>query len=343
MAARVGIIANPAAAHDIRRLIGHGSIVDNQEKARILLRVLLGLQAVGITEVLAMPDHYNLAAAAASASDVRIGVRIVEMTCAHDATDSTQAARQMVSEECACIVTLGGDGTNRAVAKGSGVTPLLAISTGTNNVIPEPIEGTVAGLAAGLFARGLIPETSAVRATKRLEVLQAGGVIESALVDIAAATTPFLGARAVTDASQLRRLWLTQAVPGSIGLAAIGAHLSPLSPTEDEALMIDLAPADAQPAATRVLAPIAPGLPQWVGVRSWRRLKIDEPVISDLRPCMLSLDGERTYHVPTDEPPIVIRATWGGPRLIDTQVIMDYAAHQGLFIEQMAGERSPSF
>ncbi|MGZ6388761.1 MAG: NAD(+)/NADH kinase [Ktedonobacterales bacterium] len=335
MAMLVGIIANPAAAHDIRRLIGHGSIVDNQEKARILRRVLLGLQAVGITEVLAMPDHYNLAAAAASSSDVRIAVHTIEMICAHDATDSTQAARQMVSAECACIVTLGGDGTNRAAAKGSGQTPLLAISTGTNNVIPEPVEGTVAGLAAGLFAHDLIPASIAIRATKRLEVVQAGEVIESALVDIAAATTPFLGARAVTDASALRRLWLTQAVPGSIGLAAIGAHLSPLTLFEDEALLIDLAPPEAQPAAARVLAPIAPGLTQWVGVRSWRRLKIGEPVPSDLRPCVLSLDGERTYQVPADEPSISIRATWHGPRLLDTQAIMDYAAYHGLFVEQV--------
>ncbi|HEX8035919.1 MAG TPA: hypothetical protein VF510_18835 [Ktedonobacterales bacterium] len=75
-----------------------------------------------------------------------------------------------------------------------------------------------------------------------MEVVQAGEVIESALVNIAVAPTPFLGALAVTDASALSRPWLTQAVPRSIGLAAIGAHLSPLSPVEDEALMIDLAP-----------------------------------------------------------------------------------------------------
>lgn len=344
MAASVGIIANPAAAHDIRRLSGHGSIVDNHEKTRLLRRVLLGLQAMGVTDALAMPDHYSLASAAADASDVRVNLRVIDMTCAHDATDSTRAAQVMAREGCACIITLGGDGTNRAVARGSGETPLLAISTGTNNVIPRPLEGTIGGLAAGLFARGLIPEGVAVSATKRLEVIRAEESIESALVDIAVSSAPFLGALAVTDASTLRTLWLTQAEPGSIGLSAIGAHLSPLSRLDDQALLLELAepgtpePLEtatvAPPAVVRVLAPIAPGLAQWVGVRSWRRLEMGEPVAIDAYPCVLSLDGERAIYLPADEPPCAIRATWGGPRLLDAQAILDYAAQHGLFIHR---------
>ncbi len=333
MSTRVGIIANPAAAHDIRRLSGHGSIVDNQEKARIVRRVLLGLQSVGVTEALAMPDHYSLVSAAISASDVRIGMRVIEMTCARDASDSTRAAQVMTSEGCACIVTLGGDGTNRAVAKGCGDTPLLAISTGTNNVIPQPIEGTVGGMAAGLFALGLIPQNIALCLTKRLEIIQANEVIESALVDIAVSNAPFLGALAVTDTTTLSHLWLTQAVPGSIGLSAIGAHLSPLSPLEDEALMLELTTPGAAP-VTNVLAPIAPGLARWVGVRSWRRLKMDASDTIETYPCVLSLDGERAVFLPIDEPPSVIRVTWGGPRLLNVQSIMEYAALHGLFIER---------
>ena len=337
--ARVGIIANPAAAHDIRRLSGHGSIVDNQEKARIVRRVLLGLQAVGVAEALAMPDHYGLAEAAADTSDVHLSMGLIEMECKRDATDSTRAAQLMASMGCACIVTLGGDGTNRAVALGSGATPLLAISTGTNNVIPRPIEGTVAGMAAGLFARGLIPEDIAAVRTKRLEVTQDGEVIESALVDIAALTATFLGARAVTDLSTLRRLWLTQATPGRIGLAAIGASLSPLAPTEDAALLLDVAAPDAEALAARVLAPIAPGLAQWVPVAGWRRLAIGESVAVEPLPCVLALDGERAMRLPADAPPTAIRATWSGPRLLDAQAIMDYAARNGLLVERVNGAR----
>lgn len=334
MAPRVGLIANPAAAHDIRRLSGHGSIVDNQEKARILRRVLLGLQAMGVPEALAMPDHYGLTTAAASVTGVRVDVRLVEMDCARDETDSTRAAQVMSREGCACIVTLGGDGTNRAVAKGCGDTPLLAISTGTNNVIPDPVEGTIAGLAAGLYARGLIPEGIAARATKRLEVMRAGAIIETALVDIAASTTPFLGARAVTDTVSLTHLWLTQATPGSIGLAAIGASLSPLSPRDNGALLLDLPGADAEAGCARALAPIAPGQVERVAVRSWRLLEMGEPVVLTTLPRVLALDGERTLRLGEDEPPVTIRATWDGPRLLDARVILDYAARHGLLVER---------
>ncbi len=328
----VGLIANPAAAHDIRRLSGHSSIVDNQEKVRILRRVLFGLQAAGVTEAVAMPDHYGLATAAASVSGVRIAVRLVEMGLAQDETDSTRAAQAMAGEGCACIVTLGGDGTNRAVAKGCGDTPLLAISTGTNNVIPEPVEGTIAGLAAGLFARGLVPASAAARATKRLEVTRAGVMIETALVDIAASSAPFLGARAVTDIASLTRLWLAQAMPGCIGLAAIGAHLSPLSPFEDGALMLDLAEPGAPPASVRVLTPIAPGNVERIAVRSWRRLAIGEAAAITTLPCVLALDGERALYLGEAEAPTTVRVTWNGPRLLDTRAILDFAARYGLFV-----------
>ncbi len=329
--ASVGIIANPAAAHDIRRLSGHGSVVDNQEKVRILRRVMLGLQAVGVTEILAMPDPYGLVAAAASAAELHVNLHIVALDCAHDATDSTRAAARMVDAGCACLVTLGGDGTNRAVAQGSGTTPLLAISTGTNNVIPSPIEGTVAGLAAGLFARDLIPPTVAIRPSKRLEVIQADALIETALVDIASSVAGFIGARAVTDTATLRQLWLTQADPGYIGLAAIGAHVQPLARQADAALLIDLA-TSADEVRAQVLAPIAPGMVRMVALRDWRRLAIGEATVVAHLPCVLALDGERTCIIARDGPPVTIRATWDGPNLLDVSAIMAYAALNGLFL-----------
>ncbi len=54
--ATVGIIANPAAGKDIRRLVAQASVFDNTEKVNIVRRVLLGLEAVGVEQVIFMPD-----------------------------------------------------------------------------------------------------------------------------------------------------------------------------------------------------------------------------------------------------------------------------------------------
>ena len=47
----VGIIANPRAGKDIRRLVAHGSILDTQEKVYIVRRAILGLEGAGVDEV----------------------------------------------------------------------------------------------------------------------------------------------------------------------------------------------------------------------------------------------------------------------------------------------------
>ncbi|MBA5760390.1 NAD(+)/NADH kinase, partial [Escherichia coli] len=72
-----------------------------------------------------------------------------------DSVADTQAgAAYLHRMEVALIVVLGGDGTHRAVAAHCGTTPLVALSTGTNNAFPEHREATVAGVAAGLAATG---------------------------------------------------------------------------------------------------------------------------------------------------------------------------------------------
>src|SRR5204863_8033022 len=152
---RVGIIANPAAGKDIRRLVAHGSTFDNNEKINIVRRVLLGLQAASVDEVAYYPDTYGIVARAAAAAKPKLSLSPLAMPVVGHAGDSTEAAQRLRDLGARVIVTLGGDGTNRAVAKGCGDMPLVPISTGTNNVFPEMVEGTLAGLAAGLIATGV--------------------------------------------------------------------------------------------------------------------------------------------------------------------------------------------
>jgi len=116
MAASVGIIANPASGKDIRRLVAHGSVFSNYEKVNIIRRVLRGLDALGITDVLAMPDAFGLVGRACEEADVRLSVTFLDMAWTNTSSDSAQAAQMMVDAGVKCLITLGGDGTNRAVA-----------------------------------------------------------------------------------------------------------------------------------------------------------------------------------------------------------------------------------
>ena len=102
--------------------------------------------------------------------DVSVEARLLDMQLQGTADDSQQAAEIMAGLGVACIITLGGDGTNRVVAKACGDIPLLPISTGTNNVFPYMIEGTLAGLAAGFLATKDYPRKQIVRQMPRLEI-----------------------------------------------------------------------------------------------------------------------------------------------------------------------------
>ncbi|MBN1401417.1 MAG: NAD(+)/NADH kinase, partial [Anaerolineae bacterium] len=151
--AAVGIIANPGSGKDIRRLVSYATTVDNQGKVGIIRRALIGLGAVGVECVHMMPDTYRLGQQALRGlehSGERIPqVTFLDMPATNRAHDSQRAAAMLATEGVGCIIVLGGDGTVRVVSAGAGETPLLPISTGTNNVLPEFVEGTIAGLAAG--------------------------------------------------------------------------------------------------------------------------------------------------------------------------------------------------
>jgi predicted polyphosphate/ATP-dependent NAD kinase len=58
--ASIGIIANPASGKDIRRLVSHATVIDNNEKINIVERIVLGAQALGVKKVFVMPDSYNM-------------------------------------------------------------------------------------------------------------------------------------------------------------------------------------------------------------------------------------------------------------------------------------------
>jgi len=139
----------------------------------------------------------------------------LEMPVLGISADSTHAARLLAELGAGCIITLGGDGTNRGVASGCGTVPLVPISTGTNNVFPIFLEGTIAGMAAGLVASGMRDERTVQRAP-RLEVRVNGVVVESALVDVVVSSLLFVGARAIWDLATVREVVLSRVAPTTL-------------------------------------------------------------------------------------------------------------------------------
>ncbi|MFM8322908.1 MAG: ATP-NAD kinase family protein [Chloroflexota bacterium] len=332
----VGIIPNPASGKDIRRLIAHGSVFDNQEKVHIVRRVILGLQAAGVDRVVVMPDYFGIGRRATEGMQLRIPVDILEMTIEANQDDSTRAAGLLREMGVGSVVTLGGDGTNRAVAKAIGDVPIMAISTGTNNVFPQMVEGTLAGMAAGIVAAGRLPLDETTQRQLRLEVLRDGQMIDLALVDVVVSTDVFIGSRAIWDMSKVRELVLTRASPGTIGLSSVGGSLFCPRLDRRHGVYIRIADdPDSGESLVELTAPIAPGLVETMHVTTFRLLEIGARVPVHTKPSILALDGEREVKVSAQDD-IQVALAERGPLLIDMRRTMDAAARHGLLTKMNA-------
>ena len=329
----VGIIANPAAGKDIRRLVAQGRVVSNQEKSNTLRRVFVGLAAMGVGRVLVMPDLSGLSRAAAAENRDRMSIDYVGMRPADAQDDSTRAARAMSRAGASCIVTLGGDGTNRVVAKGCGSTPIVPISTGTNNVFPQMVEGTLAGLAAGALATGKVPSQPVCRRSKRLDVFIDGELSDIALVDAAVTNQTFVGARAVWDTSGLVEMFLTRAEPASIGLSSIGSRLKPIGIDGPEGLYVRLQ-GEGSDSSTVVRAPVAPGMVLDIRIAEWATLRPSQRRGIEQRRGTIALDGEREIELMRGKT-VEIGLNSAGPRVLDIVRTHELLAQ--------AGAEPPSF
>ena len=336
----VGIIANPAASKDIRRLVAQGRVVPDWEKVNTLRRVLLGLQSVGIESVFAMPDSSHLVERARDDSQLSIDLRLLDMPTYYTEGDTVRASSLMAEQGVGCLITLGGDGTNRATVKGCAAVPIVAISTGTNNVFPTMVEGTLAGLAAGLLAMGKLELERVSIPSKTLAIYVDGQHRDMALVDVAISRERFVASRAIWDMNTIYEVFLSRAEPASIGLSSIGARLQPVSLADDGGLYFSLGPpndvgsdstrSDPGPSGEVVLAPIAPGVIPSVPINSWRRLPAGERVAVSQRHCTIALDGERAFSINPDES-LEIAVQRDGPPVVQVETALHEAASRGLF------------
>ena len=373
----VGIIANPASGKDIRRLVAHATVVNNQEKVSIVRRLLLSLFAAGVDRVEIMPDHFGIGVRAlhglCNHPEIVAATSLIRMELEATADDSLRAAQYLRDAGAGCIVSLGGDGTCRIVAKGLALpapsadlrskaegslskelalpalspvegslskelalslskgcnnVPVLAISTGTNNVVPTFVEGTVAGLAAAYVA--LHPEVERERLCyrhKRLLVYVNGAQVDQALVEVALVSTAFTGARAVWQADSLRQVFCTRAQPTSIGLSAVVGVVHPVSRGDPVGASATIVP-DGQ----KVISPLAPGSVVPVGIGEITDLEpgVRYPIRPE-HPAVLALDGEREIVLRDgDRAEVILQLD--GPWFVDVERTLLLAVAGGAFL-----------
>jgi predicted polyphosphate/ATP-dependent NAD kinase len=352
----VGVVANPLSGRDIRRLVTHASVFPTAEKASMIQRMLTAFGAVGVDRVLLGTDLGGISAAvfravgrrrARGASDHRASdhgasdhgadarwpeVEFLDgQPIRQTAQDTVDAVRRMIAAGARVIVCLGGDGTARVTASAVGEVPMLALSTGTNNVFPAVREATTAGLAAALVAVGAVP---ADRATTRAKLIEArvGDRAETALVDIAVSTERHVGTRALWEPEKVTQLFCAFAEPDAIGLSSILGQLAPVGRRDPHGVTARLAAG----APRQVLAPIAPGLVVPVGVSEIEPMLPGAVHEVDARAGVIAVDGERelTFE-PGERPRVRLRAD--GPRCVDVPAVLAASAGLGLLLRQHTG------
>jgi len=328
---KVGIIANPASGKDIRRLVAYASIMDNNEKTNQLKRIMLGIDATGVDEILIMPDYYGLGQRALDGigkNCIRAKVSIIDMPATYTHEDSTLAAELMGELGVGCIVTLGGDGTNRDVAKRSRNVPLVPLSTGTNNVFPVMVEATSVGIAAGIIAQKIVDGKDTIRTHKRLIIIKNGSEIDIALIDAVVLNQLFTGARAIWDLPRVKQIICTRAEPTNMGLTSIAGNLHPLSPDDEHGMYLKLGKG-----RLKVRAAVLPGIISEVGIEEWKILAPGEEVEVLHKPSVIALDGEREITVKGSDQ-IKVRLQNDGPAVVDIERTIREAVNKGFFRKQ---------
>jgi len=327
----IGIIANPASGKDIRRLVSHATVIDNNEKINIVERIVLGAQALGVDQVFMMPDSYNMGYRVEdklnTCNELNCKINVINMLRYDGIEDTINAAAFMEKNNVGCIVTLGGDGTNRAVAKKIINTPLIAISTGTNNVYPVMLEGTIAGMAAAAVASNRFDKNIYASKDKRIEIFKEDQLIDIALIDAVISKDVFVGSKAIWDMESIDKIFVTRSHPASIGFSSVVGCKKIILSKDDFGACINVNTKNGS-----VIAPIAAGVVN--------KISIDEPLILGFNDeyeyiskerGTIALDGEREIEFSSNQR-FIFKISRNGPYRVNVVKILETAQLNGFFL-----------
>jgi predicted polyphosphate/ATP-dependent NAD kinase len=326
----VGLVANPASGKDIRRLAGKASVFDNREKLAIVRRAVIGAIAAGARRFVYMSDSHGIVKQAIAETTIPRGVRFEALPSSGTASamDTIVAAEQMAQKDCAVVLVLGGDGTNRAFVRGWRDATLVSLSTGTNNVFPVMAEATVAGMALGLIAAGKVASRLVATQAKVIDVVIEAEEQDIALIDAVITRDAFIGAKALLDPSQLKEALLCRAEPAAVGITSLGGLVRPVSDKDDFGLHLTFTKGGRQ-----LLAPMGPGMFAKVEIGKTRLVKFDQAVKAQ-GPSVIALDGERERVIAPCQR-IEMRISRRGPWVVDLAATLQRAAKQKIFLRTM--------
>ena len=249
----------------------------------------------GAEQVVLTRDPFSITRRSTENLQLPLKVVFLELPLHHDEHDLVDAAQAMRDAGCGSVVSLGGYGTNRALALGWPDAPLIPVSTGTNNAFSVHVEPTVASMAAGLNAIGAVDLHAHSARAKVVAVEVNGGdsgaETDMALVDAIAVDDPYVGSLELFDPETMMLGVLTRADPAAIGFSGLAGTVLPCTPDEDRGVL-EFTPPSQNPARL-VRDALAPG---WlVSVGLVRNPYLDLDVSVDVAgPCLLAFDGERS-------------------------------------------------
>ena len=318
----IAICVNPMAGRDVRRLAARASTMTFEAKRDAVARIAAGADAAGVTDIFVVEEPFRVASMALQWMPLNARVRVLKTPLEHGAADTEAAVQAFVEHGATTIVSLGGDGTNRAIARATGEIDLVPLSTGTNNVFPTLVEPTLAGLAAGLAAKGTLSDELMPRC-KLLHVTFSDGAGDVAVIDAVYLADDFIGNMRPFDADKMRQILLTRAQPNAIGTSPVGGYLDVVEAADEHGLLLRIGTP-----GQKIVPPLSPGLFRPVSVASAERVPFDTPVLF-LGEGVLALDGDRDHKLTASRSAhVVIRRD--GPKVVDVHAALRHAARSGL-------------
>jgi predicted polyphosphate/ATP-dependent NAD kinase len=326
----VGILANPMAGRDVRRLAARASTTTLEIKRDQVTRAAVGAVAAGARRLLVVREPFRIATGALEHLSLDAEVQVLDVGAELKARDTARAVQAMRTAGCGALVVLGGDGTHRAVAKAWSDAPLVALSTGTNNVFPASIEATSAGAAAGLLASGRVALPDVATRAKCVRVEVEGEESDLALIDAVLLVDDAVGNYMPFDTGRIRRVVLSRAEPTAVGTSPIGGLTLPCREGEDAGVEVTCVGAD--DGGRPLLVPISPGLYRPVRVAGVRRLSLGEQVVVK-GPGVLAFDGDRERCLASGQE-ARLRVVREGPFVVDVDRALTRAAREGVFLDR---------